>query len=373
LPKLIKWLGTGLLALCLQAATYQGVPTREQLNTALQLVRERSSSDAEMSYFEVDAFLEKGKLILRGKVGDVEQKLLLLAGFHQFHLPLVDQVELFPFRQISTPYAWVRTPWLDGFAEPNPASPLKTQLLFGTLLRILKTQGDWALVQSVSDRYISWVAYPEVLPVPEQKYDELVGLDSVMIRQPETQLYQDEALTQPLLSVLAGTRLPLIRAGENVYEVLAPGAEGIRPAYLAKSALRLFIPSQPFLPEELVAEARYWLKTPYLEGGTTIKGCDDGALIQHIFKQFGVLLPRKPRQFLPLTLSIRDSEQLKPGDLYLYGQHIGLYLGEGFVLHPVPDQHRFLISSIHPGAPRYYKPLHLEFKQGARLLLGNPN
>ncbi len=376
LPKRIKplWLiGTLLLlSLLLQGGGYyRGVPTRAQLQEALELVRQRSSRDADMAFFELDVNLEKNKLVLRGKVGDVEQKLLILAGFQQFSLPVVDQVEIFPFRQVSMPYAWVRTPWLDGRTEPKAEAPLKTQFLFGNFLKVLKTQGDWALVQSVSDRFIAWVPYPEILPVAEAKFNEWIAFDSVLVHTAEAQLFQDEARTQPLLKLVAGTRLPLQKVLDSGYQVLVPGATGATPAFVNKEDLRLFIPGQPLIPEALAAEAKRWLKVPYLAGGNTIKGWDDSACIQHLYRQIGVLLPRKSSQLLPLTLAIRDSNQLKPGDLYFYGQLVGLYLGNDDVLHALPEQGQFLVSSLHPGNPRYFKPLQTGFKQGARLLLGN--
>jgi len=376
LPKRIKpfWFFGALLilALLLQGGGYyRGVPTRAQLQEALELVRQRSSLDRDVAFFELEVGLEKNKLVLRGKVGDVEQKLLILAGFQQFHLPVVDHVEIFPFRQISMPYAWVRTPWLDGRTEPRAEAPLKTQFLFGSFLKVLKTQGDWALVQSVSDHFIAWVPYPETLPVAEAKFNEWIALDSVLVHNVETQIFQDEALTQPLLKLVAGTRLPLQKVLDSGYQVWVPGATGPTPAFVNKADLRLFVPGQPLIPEALAVEARRWLKVPYLAGGNTIKGWDDSACIQHLYRQIGVLLPRKSSQLLPLTLAIRDSNQLKPGDLYFYNQQVGLYLGNDDVLHALPEQRQFVISSLHPGNPRYLKQLQTGFKQGARLLLGN--
>jgi gamma-D-glutamyl-L-lysine dipeptidyl-peptidase len=376
LPRLTKALCLGifglLIALLLESGGYyRGVPTRAQISEAVELVRQRSSSDPEMNFFEVAVTLEKNKLVLRGKVGDVEQKMLLLAGFQQFPLPISDHVEIFPFKQISIPYGWVRTPWLDGRAQPNSEAALKTQFLFGTLLKILKTQGDWALVQSVSDRFIAWIPYPEVLPVAEPKFAELVGFDSVIVQNSQTTLFQDEALSQPAQTILAGSRLPLTLTTEQAYQVLVPTPEGIRPAFLAKKDQRLFIPGQPLVPQRLREEALRWLKIPYLVGGSTIKGWDDSAYIQHVYRQLGILLPRKSSQLLPLTLPIRDLEQLKAGDLFFYDQYVGLYLGDDEVLHPMPKQGSFMISSIHPGNPRYLKQLRTSFKQGARLLLGS--
>lgn len=359
------------LGFVLMGAAYYELPTQEQLSAALALIRQRSTPDTEMAYFEVEALLEQGKLVLRGKVGDVEQKLLLLAGFRQFRWPVVDRIEVFPFRQFSTPYAWVRTPWLDGYAEPNPQAVLKTQFLLGSFLRILKTQGDWALVQSVADRSLAWIRYPEVLPVSAQKYEELLNHDSVIVQTLDTVLYQDNALTHPVQTIPAGSRLPLLQMFGDVFQVLMPDTEGIRVAFLPKSRVRFFIPGQAFSAQALIEEARRWLKVPYREGGATVYGWDMAAYIQYVYRQVGVLLPRRPQQLLPATLPIREIAQLKAGDIFFYGTQVGLYLGQDEVLHALPEQQRFVISSLHPGDPRYKRRLRMEFRQGARLLLGN--
>lgn len=350
-------------------AAYGELPTQEQLSTALALIRQRSTPDPDLAYFDVETSLAQGKLIVRGQVGNVEQKLLLLSGFQQFRLPVVDQVEVFPFRQFSAPYAWVQTPWLDGYVEPHAQARLKTQFLLGSFLRILKTQGDWALVQSVADHVLAWIHYPAVLALSEQQYETLLNYDSVIVQPQEALLYADAALTQAVYTVPAGSRLPLVRQAGEVWELLAPKQNGMRSVFVPKSSVRLFIPGMAFSAHELRAEVRRWLKVPYREGGATIYGWDMAAYIQHVYRYMGVLLVRKPEQWRAMALPVRELTQLKAGDIFFYAQQIGLYLGNDEVLHALPEQRRFVISSLHPGDPRYDRRLRTEFQQGARLIL----
>jgi cell wall-associated NlpC family hydrolase len=151
---------------------------------------------------------------------------------------------------------------------------------------------------------------------------------------------------------------------------LLPTPQGVKTLFAARGRLKLFIPQQTVLPEKIVEEARRWLQVPYREGGTTLLGWDASAYIQHIYRQQGILLPRKAEQILSAALIIRDLSQLKPGDLFFYQNQSGLYLGQQEILHPRPEQQRFVISSLNPADPRYDKTIRISFRHAARLLLG---
>lgn len=87
------------------------------------------------------------------------------------------------------------------------------------------------------------------------------------------------------------------------------------------------------LGQRAVAQARTWIGTPYLYGGTTRSGVDCSGLVQNVFSALGVNLPRT-------SSAQADSEhvdqisrsQLQPGDL-VFGvsggvvHHVGIYIG----------------------------------------------
>jgi cell wall-associated NlpC family hydrolase len=89
--------------------------------------------------------------------------------------------------------------------------------------------------------------------------------------------------------------------------------------------------------EQLLATARQYLGVPYLWGGTDPgKGLDCSGLVQHAAKQLGITLPRTAAAQAKVGVEVRGGlAHAKPGDLVVLenGHHIGIYVGNGQMLH----------------------------------------
>jgi cell wall-associated NlpC family hydrolase len=88
-----------------------------------------------------------------------------------------------------------------------------------------------------------------------------------------------------------------------------------------------------------VAEARAYLRTPYLWGGMTNRGIDCSGLVHMSYRNAGRAVPRDADQQEEAGHTLTDSE-LRPGDLITYGDdgvehatHIAFWLGDGRILH----------------------------------------
>lgn len=96
------------------------------------------------------------------------------------------------------------------------------------------------------------------------------------------------------------------------------------------------------LRQAIVSTAKQYIGVPYVWGGNDLsKGVDCSGLVQQVYKQFGIALPRVARE--QVTKGIRTSiGNLQPGDLvgwnpnFKAGQnyvgHIAIYVGNGMIL-----------------------------------------
>jgi len=84
--------------------------------------------------------------------------------------------------------------------------------------------------------------------------------------------------------------------------------------------------------DQVVADARKYLGVPYVWGGTDpAKGLDCSGLVQRVYKDLGIDLPRTSQDQVRAGTAVPSLAQAKPGDLLGFGSpadHIGIYIGD---------------------------------------------
>lgn len=95
--------------------------------------------------------------------------------------------------------------------------------------------------------------------------------------------------------------------------------------------------------QSIVATAEQYFGTPYCHGGTTPRCFDCSGFTQYIYNKNGIIIPRVADAQLDSMTRI-SQEEANPGDLVFfmsggYAYHVGIYYGDGVVLHsPKPGR-----------------------------------
>ena len=86
---------------------------------------------------------------------------------------------------------------------------------------------------------------------------------------------------------------------------------------------------------DVVADAKKYLGVPYVFGGETRAGMDCSGLVQTVFKDLGVTMPRVVPDQAKMGVEVGSLKDAQPGDLIIpKGEgHVVIYVGDGKVLH----------------------------------------
>ena len=140
----------------------------------------------------------------------------------------------------------------------------------------------------------------------------------------------------------------------------------------AKKPFAALSASVASMRDSIVSMARSQIGTRYKLGGTKPNlALDCSGLVKYVMGALDVMLPRTARQQATVGREIpKDLAALKPGDLLTFGRgkrisHIGIYVGDGRMVHASTSQRKVIETTISARSP-----LIRQWK-GVRRLVGN--
>lgn len=88
-----------------------------------------------------------------------------------------------------------------------------------------------------------------------------------------------------------------------------------------------------------------FIGNPYVAGGTSLtNGADCSGFVMAVYKEFGISLPRSSYAQSTAGREVSYSEA-QPGDIIYYGGHVGIYIGNGQIVHASTERTGIKITS----------------------------
>ena len=88
------------------------------------------------------------------------------------------------------------------------------------------------------------------------------------------------------------------------------------------------------LGQQIANYGLQFVGNPYVYGGTSLtNGADCSGFVQSVYKNFGINLPRTSGEQGACGSAVASLAEAQPGDLIWYSGHIGIYIGNGQIVH----------------------------------------
>lgn len=85
---------------------------------------------------------------------------------------------------------------------------------------------------------------------------------------------------------------------------------------------------------------------PYVWGGTSLtNGADCSGFVMSVYGNFGVSLPHSSSADRSVGSAVNGLENAQPGDIVCYSGHVGIYVGNGQIVHASTERTGIIVSS----------------------------
>lgn len=303
---------------------YAGVPMGTE-STILEVVDNREYADLVIAqvddYMNIRKEPDKNSEIL-GKLyknsvghfiseenGWVQIKSGTVTGYVKEEYVVRGQEALVLAREVETVYATINTASLRVREKPTTESPILGRFRNGDELEVIETEDGFAKVSYNNKKgYIS-LEYVDI-------HTEFVEAES--IEEERARLAAEERARQ--------------EAARKAEE-----AQRAREAQAAAAKKKLEdaangVDTSKDLGQQVVDYACQFIGNPYVWGGTSLTdGADCSGFVQSVYAYFGVSLPRTGQR--SSGYAVNSLDEALPGDLIFYSGHVGIYMGDGRIVH----------------------------------------
>ena len=109
---------------------------------------------------------------------------------------------------------------------------------------------------------------------------------------------------------------------------------------------KTYVPASGSTGDDVVKFALQFVGNPYVYGGTSLtKGADCSGFVMSVYGNFGVSLPHSSAADRNVGATVNGIENAQPGDIICYSGHVGIYVGNGQIVHASTSKTGIIVSS----------------------------
>lgn len=207
--------------------------------------------------------------------------------------------------------------------EPNDASEMVSQLLFGEHFKVLEIRKNWSKIRLAFDNYEGWIDNKQFEIISDEIYNAIENSPTTLAAD-LIDFATDEK--HNFSKVILGSNLPFyfnqkIQINNTQYTYEGNVFSGKKPK------------------ESLIEIAQNYINTPYLWGGKSPFGIDCSGFTQMVYKLCGYKLLRDASQQATQGEVLSFIEESEPGDLAFFDNaegdivHVGIIMEDNYIIH----------------------------------------